>query len=113
MNPKIFNEITGSTHGIRLRMNPPMKPKRRYFQKASGMEGAAAAMEDGAVKDQALRSGPLSFWPKTMIPFNAETFLSSVSIGTRKIIFPSPARSVFGWLTTTRGSGNGKKSAAG
>src|ERR1041385_7227351 len=113
MNPKILSEITGRTHGIRLRMNPPMKPKRRYFQNASGREVETAAVVGSAVKDQALRSGPLSFWPKTTIPFSAETFLSSVSIGTRKIILPSPVRSVFGWLTTTLGGGKGKKSADG
>ena len=26
MKPKIFSEITGRTHGIRFRINPPRKP---------------------------------------------------------------------------------------
>ena len=112
MNPKILSEITGNTHGIRFRMKPPMNPKSRYFQKASDVGGDAIETL-GAFNDQALRPAPFSVWPKTTIPFNAETFLSAVSIGTRKMILPSPVRSVFGWATTTFASGNGKKSAAG
>src|SRR4051812_36036176 len=112
MNPKILSEMTGNTHGIRFRMKPPRKPKSRYFQKASGIIGVTAETV-GAFIDQALRSAPFSSAPKTTIPFSAETFLSAVSIGTRKTIFPAPLRSAFGWPTTTLDSGIGKKSADG
>ena len=36
MNPKIFSEITGSTHGMRLRMKPPIKPKSRILEQTAG-----------------------------------------------------------------------------
>src|SRR5947207_1923070 len=112
MNPKILSEITGNTHGIRLRIKPPRKPKRRNLARPSENAGADVVTA-GAVSDQALRPAPFSFWPKTTIPSSAERFLFAVSIGMRKVILPSAARSAFGWATTTLGSGNGKKSAAG
>src|SRR6267154_4363120 len=112
MNPKILSEITGRTHGIRLRMKPPIKPKRRNWARLPAAV-EVDAVEPGADSDQAFRPAPLSLWPKTTIPLSAETFLSAVSIGMRKVIFPSAARSVFGWETTTLASGTGKKSAAG
>ena len=44
MNPKILSEITGSTHGIRLRMKPPMKPKRRNLRRLpAGISATAGA----------------------------------------------------------------------
>src|SRR5438067_8079943 len=33
MKPKIFSAITGSTHGIRFKINPPAKPKRTNFER--------------------------------------------------------------------------------
>ena len=42
MKPKILSEITGRTHGMRLRMKPPMKPKRRSFSRPVGDSAGAA-----------------------------------------------------------------------
>src|SRR2546423_10445972 len=64
MNPKILSAITGNTHGIRLRMKPPMKPKRRYFQKDSGIE-VAVATTAGGVDDQGGGAPPFfALWQK-------------------------------------------------
>src|SRR2546423_163840 len=112
MNPKILSEITGSTHGIRFRMKPPIKPKRRNLAKPSGIGGVLAAVA-GAVTDQELRPEAFSFAPKTRIPLIADTFLSAVSTGIRKVILPAEPRSVLTCPTTTFSSGRGKKSAAG
>ncbi len=45
-NPKIFSEITGSTHGIRFKMNPPIKPKRRNVKSPRDWAGTDAASGD-------------------------------------------------------------------
>src|SRR6266550_1618221 len=58
MNPKILSEMTGSTHGIRFKMIPPRKPKKR---KVNIPREEAELEEDaivGAGVCQAARSGP-------------------------------------------------------
>ena len=46
MNPKIFSEITGNTHGIKFKMRPPIKPKSRNVK--IPRTGAGAVAENGA-----------------------------------------------------------------
>ncbi len=48
MKPKIFSAMTGSTHGMRFRMNPPRKPKARNFGRPE-LEGMAVAAPAGAM----------------------------------------------------------------
>src|SRR5438270_9632900 len=88
MKPKIFSEITGKTHGIKFKMNPPMKPKRRNVRiprEGCTSDGVVAAAICGAVSCHALRSLPFGNFEKTIRPGIAERFLSGDSVGILKV----------------------------
>src|SRR3712207_5945315 len=93
MKPNIFNEITGSTHGIRLRIRPPRKPNARYFAISEAVElcavvsGAAAAAGalGGSGNCHATRSAPSGAEPKTSKPNIDNLWGEAGSIGTRRV----------------------------
>jgi hypothetical protein len=86
MNPKILSEITGKTHGIRFKINPPIKPKNKNVKIPRDGWVAGSAAIAGAPSCQAARSLPLGNFEKTTSPGIADKFLSGDSIGIRKII---------------------------
>src|ERR1700719_732140 len=107
MKPKILSEITGKTHGIRFKMNPPIKPKNKKV--TIPREGCAvgAAVITGAPSCQAARSLPLGNFEKTTNPGIADKFLSGDSIGIRKVISFPLRDSTPGWPTTVLPCGSG------
>src|SRR5467141_3109825 len=113
MNPKIFSEITGNTHGIKFKIMPPMKPKSRNVKIPRTGAGGAAKTGDGLVICHAARSSPFGCWEKTTRPAMDDKFFPDDSIGIRKTISFLFRDSIVGWPTTVACSGNGKKSAAG
>src|SRR4030095_15966304 len=114
MNPKIFSEITGNTHGIKFKMMPPRKPKNRKVKIPRAGGAALAAEIVGATEIRhAARSSLFACWEKTTNPAIEERFFSDDSIGTLKITSFVLCDSIVGWPTTTSGPGNGKKSSAG
>src|SRR6266516_3395183 len=113
MNPKIFSEITGNTHGIKFKIMPPMKPNRRNLKMPCAGTGRAAETIDGGVICHAARSSPFGCWEKTTSPAMDDKFFPDDSIGIRKRISLLLRGSTVGWPTTTSCSGKGKKSTAG
>src|SRR6266480_2510316 len=115
MNPKIFSEITGNTHGIRFKIIPPMKPKSRNVRtpRTGTGGGRAAETADAAASCHAARSAAFGCCEKTTSPAMDDKFLPDDSIGMRKTISFLFRDSTAGWPTTVSCSGNGKKSTAG
>ena len=60
MNPKIFSEITGNTHGIKFKMMPPRKPKSRKVKIPRTGAGRAAETTVGVAICHAARSSAFS-----------------------------------------------------
>src|SRR6202035_6199350 len=100
MKPKILSDITGNTHGIRFKMNPPTKPKKRNVKIPRAGCAAWAAAIVGVSSCQAVRSLPLGNFEKTTNPGIADKFLSGDSIGIRKTISFGLRDSTLGWPTT-------------
>src|SRR5437763_15520563 len=114
MNPKIFSELTGNTHGIKFKMTPPIKPKRRKVKiPRTGAAGRAAETTAGVAICHAARSSPFGCWEKTARPAMDDKFFSDDSIGMRKTSSLLFRDSILGCPTTVLCSGNGKKSTAG
>src|SRR5437870_9122628 len=113
MNPKIFSEITGNTHGIKFKMMPPRKPKSRKVNMPRAGAGRAAETVDGTAICHAARSSPFGCSEKTIRPAMDDKFLPDDSIGIRKTISFLFRDSIVGWPTTVAWSGNGKHSSAG
>src|ERR1700730_40839 len=113
MKPKILSDITGKTHGIRFKINPPIKPKNKKVKIPRGGCAACAAATAGASSCQAARSLPLGNFEKTTNPGIADKFLPADSIGIRKTISFDLRDSTLGWPTTVLPCGNGKKSTVG
>src|SRR6266404_612653 len=113
MNPKIFNEITGNTHGIKFKIMPPMKPKSRNVKMPRTGAGGAVETIDGLVTCHAARSSPFGCWEKTTRPGMEDKFFPDDSIGIRKTISFLFRDSILGCPTTVACSGNGKKSGDG
>src|SRR5213592_4674790 len=121
MNPKIFSEITGNTHGIKFKMMPPRKPKSRKVKIPRTGAGRAESDADNPVCDpagavaicHAARSSPFGCWEKTTRPAMDDKFFSDDSIGMRKTTSFLFRDSILGWPTTVLCSGNGKKSTTG
>src|SRR6266480_5558709 len=113
MNPKIFSEITGNTHGIKFNIMPPRKPKSRKVRKPRAGAGLAVEAIDAVVICHAARSSPFGFWEKTTRPAMDDKFLPDDSMGIRKTISFLLRDSTVGWPTTMPSSGNGKKSTTG
>ena len=86
MKPKILSDITGSTHGIRFKINPPTKPNSRNVKIPRAGCAAWAAAIVGVSSCQAMRSLPFENFEKTISPGIADKFLSGDSIGIRKMI---------------------------
>src|SRR6266853_1516037 len=107
MKPKILSEITGRTHGIKFKMNPPIKPKnKKVMIPREGCAAWAAKVAD-TPSCQAARSLPLGDFEKTTNPGIADKSLSGDSIGIRNVIsFPLPD-STPGWPTTVSPCGSG------
>src|SRR5260370_16329314 len=110
MNPKILSEITGKTHGIKFKIKPPRKPKKRKLRTPrAGTELAGDAAPLSATR-QAARSFPLARWAKTTRPLIDDRSFDADSIGIAKLI-PFPVRdSIFGSPTPTFPSVNAYKS---
>src|SRR6266550_3191857 len=109
MNPKIFSEITGNTHGIKFKMMPPRKPKSRNV-KIPRVGAALSAETIGAdAICHAARSSPFGCREKTTRPPIDDKFFADDSIGIRKAISFLFRDSIAGWPTTAPCSGNGKK----
>src|SRR6266480_919336 len=113
MNPKIFSEITGNTHGIKFKIRPPRKPKNRKVKMPRTGAGRAAEATDGLVICHAPRSSPFGCCEKTTRPAMADKFFPGDSIGIRKATSFLFRDSTVGWPTTVPCSDNGKKSTAG
>src|SRR6266513_6074301 len=79
MKPKILSDITGNTHGIRFKMNPPIKPKNRKLRIPRAGSVAWAAAIAGVPSCQAARSLPLGNFEKITSPGIADKFLSGRS----------------------------------
>src|SRR5713101_2722325 len=97
MNPKILSEITGKTHGIKFKIKPPRKPKKRKVKTPRvgtdlGVDAAAAL----SVTRQAARSVPLARWPKTTRPLIDNKSFDTDSIGIAKVISFPVRDSIFG-----------------
>src|ERR1700730_17574911 len=91
MKPKILSEITGNTHGIRFKMNPPIKPKKRKVRipRDGCAVGATVAATCGALSSQPDLSSLFGTFEKTISPGIADKFLSGDSVGILKVIsFP-------------------------
>src|ERR1041385_2912422 len=90
MNPKILSEITGRTHGIKFKIKPPRKPKKRKVRRpraGTGLADDAAAL---SATCQAARSFPLIRSPKTTRPLIDNRSFDADSIGIAKVIsFPA------------------------
>src|SRR5437764_933240 len=86
MKPKILSEITGRTHGIKFKMRPPRKPKKRKVIAPCVGADAVAEEIDGLTICQAMRSFAFSRWAKTIKPFIDNKLLSADSIGMRNAI---------------------------
>src|SRR6266516_7852138 len=113
MNPKIFSEITGNTHGIKFKIMPPMKPNRRNVRTPRPGAGRVTETTGTVVICHAARSSPYGCWEKTTRPGMDDKFLPDDSIGIRRTISFLFRDSTVGWPTTAPSSGNGKKSTAG
>src|SRR6202008_119426 len=122
MNPKIFSEITGNTHGIKFKMMPPIKPKSKKVK--IPCTGAGALAENDAdnpvcglafalVICHADRSSPFGCFAKTTSPPMDDKRFSDDSIGMRKTTSFLFRDSILGWPMTVFCSGSGKKSTAG
>src|ERR1041385_4447760 len=105
MNPKIFSEITGNTHGIRFKMTPPIKPKSRKVKIPRAGAGAVAESDaDNRVCAPAValvichadRSSPFGCFAKTTRPAMDDNSFSDDSIGMRKTISFLFRDSIFG-----------------
>src|ERR1700682_627628 len=107
MKPKILSDITGKTHGIRFKMNPPIKPKNKKVRIPRGGCAACAAAIAGAARCQAARLLPFGNFEKTTSPGIADKFLSGDSIGIRKTISFGLRDSRLGWPTTVLPCGSG------
>src|SRR5436190_14170841 len=113
MNPKIFSEITGNTHGIKFKMTPPRKPKTRKVKiPRAGAASVAETIGADAIC-HAARSSPFGCWEKTISPPMDDKFFDDDSIGMRKTTSFLFRESILGWPTTAPCSGNGKKSSVG
>src|ERR1043166_8518657 len=100
MNPKIFSEITGRTHGIRFKMMPPRKPKSRNVNTPrAGVVEAAAETVGGEPIRHAARSSPFGCSDKTIRPGMDDKFFSDDSIGIRKTTSFLLRDSIVGWPT--------------
>src|SRR5690349_2479244 len=106
MKPKIFSEITGKTHGIKFKMNPPIKPKSRKV--ASPREGAETLADPicGALSSHPARTLPLGCCEKRTRPAIEERFLSGDSIGIRNVTSLDLRDSSAGWPTTVSADGS-------
>src|ERR687892_1128448 len=111
MNPKILREMTGSTHGIKYKIIPPRKPKKRKVRMPPAGGGLVAEAAGAPVTRHAARSLSFSCWLKTTRPLMDDG--APVSIGMRKVTSFPFRDSTLGWPTTTSPSGNGKKSVPG
>src|SRR6266849_2209027 len=99
MKPKILSEITGNTHGIKFKMIPPRKPKKRKVITPRAGTGTTAEATAGLAIRQATRSSAFSRWAKTLKPCIDNKFLFVDSIGTRNVISFGLRDWVFGWPT--------------
>src|SRR5437867_9717906 len=97
MNPKIFSEITGNTHGIRFRIMPPRKPNNRKVRMPRAGAGRAVETTGAVVICHAARSAPSGCWEKTTRPAMDDKFLPDDSIGIRKTTSLFLRDSTFGW----------------
>src|SRR6266566_9324629 len=106
MNPKILSEMTGNTHGIKFKMIPPRKPKKRKVKiPRAGAELTDAIVDTGIC--HAPRSFPLGRCEKTTRPCIEDKCLPADSIGTRKTISFVLRDSTLGCPTTVSPWGNG------
>src|ERR1700720_4120798 len=114
MKPKILSEITGSTHGIKFKMKPPMKPKNKNLSRPRlAIGGPDDATSPAPESLQAARSSAFGREAKTSKPGRDDSFLSALCSGILKVI-SSPLRdSTDGCPTRTFAGGAGKKSVAG
>src|ERR1700730_1495473 len=100
MKPKILSEITGNTHGIRFKMNPPMNPKNRNVARPREGCGILAPGTVGAgLISQACRSLPFSCCAKTMRPGIDDKLLSGDSTGILNVASFGLRDSTLGWPT--------------
>src|SRR5205807_9770913 len=100
MKPKILSEMTGSTHGIKFKMTPPIKPKKRkVIVPRTGADVVAEEIEGLTIR-HAMRSFAFSRWAKTIKPCIDNKFLSADSIGMRKTISFGLRDWIVGWPTT-------------
>src|SRR6266513_2600333 len=113
MNPKIFSEITGNTHGIKFKMMPPINPNSRKEKIPQGGATPTAETIGADANCHAARSPPFGCWEKTIRPAMDDKFFSDDSMGMRKTTSFLLRESILGWPTTAPCSGNGKKSSAG
>src|SRR6266404_3245640 len=96
MNPKILSEITGKTHGIKFKIKPPRKPKKRNVTTPrAGTELAGDAAPLSATR-QAARSFPLARCAKTTRPLIDNRSFDADSIGIAKAISFPFRDSIFG-----------------
>src|SRR4029453_3097786 len=94
MNPKIFSEITGNTHGIKFKMMPPRNPKSRKVKIPRAGVGRAESDADNPVCApagalgicHAARSSPFGCCANTTRPAIDDVFFGADSIGTRSTI---------------------------
>src|ERR1700738_2137687 len=107
MKPKILSDITGNTHGIRFKINPPMKPNNKKVKiPREGAEGLAAATIEASICHP-VRSFPLGNFEKTTSPGMADKFLSGDSMGIRNVISFTLRDSALGCPTTVLPCGRG------
>src|ERR1700731_2026658 len=107
MKPKILSEITGRTHGIKFKMNPPRKPKRRKVAIPREGGAALATAMTGVPSCHAARSLLFGDFEKTTKPGISVRFLSGDSIGIRKVISFPLRDSTLGCPTTVSPGGSG------
>src|SRR5215510_14380582 len=110
--PKILGEITGNTHGIKFKMNPPRNPKSRNVKIPRVGADWLGETTGVLVICQAARSSPFGCCANTTRPDMDDRFFGADSSGTRKTISLLFRDSTEGCATIASGSGNGKKSSA-
>src|SRR6266581_2954265 len=98
--------MTGSTHGIKFKMIPPKKPKKRKVKTPCAGAELADAIADMGVCHPA-RSFPSGRWEKTKRPSIEDKSLLADSSGTRKTISFALRDSTLGWPTTVSTPGKG------
>src|SRR5258708_19745397 len=92
MKPKILSEIHGSTHGIKFKMKPPMKPKNKNVSRPRvATDGRNDATSLAPEILQAARSSAFGREAKTSKPGRDDSFLSALCSGILKVI-SSPLR---------------------